>query len=578
VGGQRSLQANPHAPDEGPLWPLGEGSQGRPCANKEGCGGAAKLASEPPRTRRGALQGRSESARKRCFYPQGVARTRDYPAKRAFDKTPEPEGKVSGNVDPAAAAAGTTFVIHQHHARRLHFDLRLEMLRSDEQPVLVSWAVPRNLPLKKGEGHLAVHVEDHPIEYGDFEGTIPEGNYGAGEVRIFDSGTYELVEQEDGKLTFDLKGGRLRGRWHMVRTERGGDPGGNDKAQWLVFLKADRRRKIESLPSLDPMLATLAAEAFDNDKWIFEPKWDGVRTLAVCGEETRLLSRRGNDTTATYPELGRLHERLVAIDAVVDGEIVAFDGPRPSFEKLQSRINLQNAREIERATKSCPVTFIAFDLIYLDGKQLCSLPLEKRKELLEEIVVVSHNVHVSPAVPEEGIALSKAAAERGLEGIVAKKLGCPYRPGKRVRDWLKVKVVFEADVVVGGWSKGEGSRSTSFGALLVGAYDDRGDLRFLGAVGTGFSQQTIDDLVPELVDARQAECPFAEGSSGVKGGRFGKPIKNPSWVMPKLVAKVEFRELTSGWRLRAPSFKGLRHDKAVEDCLVADLEALRPEL
>ncbi len=501
-----------------------------------------------------------------------MARTRDYPAKRAFDQTPEPEGRVSGNLDPATARAGQNFVIHQHHARRLHFDLRLEMSRDDGGPVLVSWAVPNNLPLKKADGHLAVHVEDHPIEYGEFEGTIPEGNYGAGEVRIFDAGTYELIEQEDGKLTFDLKGRRMRGRWHMVRTAPS-----DDKDEWLVFLKTDRRPKIEPLPPLDPMLATLTAEAFDNEKWIFEPKWDGVRTLAVCGEETRLLSRRGNDTTATYPELGRLHDRLVAIDAVVDGEIVAFDGPRPSFEKLQSRINLQNAREIERATKNCPVTFIAFDLIYLDGQQLCSLPLEKRKELLEEVVVPSHNVHVSPVVPEEGIALSKAAAERGLEGIVAKKLGCPYRPGKRVRDWLKVKVVFEADVVVGGWSKGEGSRSTSFGALLVGAYDDEG-LRFLGAVGTGFSGQTIDDLVPELMEVQQAECPFVEGSSGISGGRFGKPIKNPSWVKPELVAKIEFRELTAGHRLRAPSFKGLRRDKAAEDCLVADLEALRPEL
>jgi bifunctional non-homologous end joining protein LigD len=381
-----------------------------------------------------------------------------------------------------------------------------------------------------------------------------------------------LVEQEDGKLTFDLKGERLRGRWHMVRTNKS-----DDKDEWLVFLKTDRRPKIDDLPSLDPMLATLTTEAFDSDKWIFEPKWDGVRTLAVCGDETRLLSRRGNDTTATYPELSSLHDRLVAIDAVVDGEIVAFDGQRPSFEKLQSRINLQNAREIQRATKSCPVTFIAFDLLYLDGKQVCSLPIEDRKELLEQIVVPSHNVHVSTVVPEEGIALAAAAADRGLEGIVAKKLGCPYRPGRRVRDWLKIKVTFEADVVVGGWSKGEGSRSSSFGALLVGAYAEDG-LRFLGAVGTGFSQKTIDALGPELQAARVDECPFVEGAGGIKGGRFGKPIKNPAWVKPQMVAKIEFRELTAGYRLRAPSFKGLREDKTAEECLLADLEALQPQL
>ena len=499
-----------------------------------------------------------------------MADTRDYADKRSFDRTPEPETDVRGNLDPTRAKAGATFMVHQHHATRLHFDLRLEMMRSDK-PVLVSWAVPKNLPRHKGKPHLAVHVEDHPFDYGSFQGTIPEGNYGAGEVRIFDSGTYEVLEQEEAKLTIRLQGERLRGVYHLIQTERG-----KSKDEWLAFLRKDERPDIEDLPPLHPMLATLEADAFDDPEWIFEPKWDGVRTLAVCGDETRLLSRNNNDMTATYPELQKLHEQLVAFDAVVDGEIVAFDKGRPSFEKLQSRINLQNERDIERAKRSCPVTLIAFDLLYLDGRSVCNERIERRKELLEELVVPSPIVQVSTVIPEQGCALSDAAAERGLEGIVAKKLGSYYRTGKRSREWLKIKVVHEADVVVGGWSKGEGSRSTSFGALLVGAYDEDGSLHFLGSVGTGFSQKTIDELIPKLQEGASDNCPFVEGATGIKGGRFGKPIKNPSWARPELVAKVEFRELTSAPRLRAPSFKGLRFDKEPHECLLAEIEALRP--
>ena len=503
-------------------------------------------------------------------YPDLVAPTKDYPSKRTFDKTPEPAGKVRGNLDPAVATPGKSFVIQQHHARRLHFDLRLEM-QDDDEPVLVSWAVPRNLPRKKGDGHLAVHVEDHPMEYADFSGTIPEGNYGAGEVRIFDAGTYELLEQAKGKLTLELNGERVRGVYHMVgtSTEEGKD-------EWLVFLKEDKRPALEQLPPVTPMLATPATEAFDDDDWIFEPKWDGVRTLAVCGDEqTKLLSRRGNDVTETYPELKDLHERVVALDAVLDGEIVTFEKGRPSFERLQGRMNLQNPRDVERAVKKYPITYILFDVLYLDGKVVCDHPIEERKQLLDQIVVPSKRVQVSTVVEGEGVALAEAATERGLEGVVAKKLGCPYRPGRRTRDWLKIKVVHETDVVVGGWSRGEGSRETSFGSLLVGAYTDEG-LTFLGAVGTGFSQQTLDELMDRLQKLRTDGCPFLEGTSGIKGGRFGKPIKNPSWVKPELVAKVEFRELTSQLKLRAPSFKGLRDDKRPEDCLVAELEAFRP--
>ena len=494
------------------------------------------------------------------LYDEVVSETRDYSGKRRFAATPEPEPAVAGNVDLATAPPGTTFVIHQHHARRLHFDLRLEMLNG-EVPVLVSWAVPKNLPLKKGKPHLAIHVEDHPYEYGNFEGSIPKGNYGAGEVRIFDSGTYEVLEQEPGKLSFRLLGNRLKGIYHLHHT---------DDNQWLAFLRRDERATPEEPPPRTPMLATLVEEPFDDERFIFEPKWDGVRTLALCSDETLLQSRRGHDVTGTYPELGRLHQQLVALDAIVDGEIVALIDGIPSFERLQSRINLQNKHDVERATKSLPVTYIAFDLLYLDGRSTIEEPLERRKEMLEKLVVPSRHIQVSPSIHSDGRSLAAEVEARHMEGIVAKRLGSPYRPGKRTREWLKIKVTHEADVVVGGWSAGEGSRAESFGALLVGAYED-GALRFLGSVGTGFSHKMIAEIMPLLLDLESDQCPFAEDPTGTTPAGFGKPLRSPHWMEPVLVAKVEYRELTASGRLRAPSFKGFRVDKAPEQCLYSEL-------
>lgn len=487
------------------------------------------------------------------------SKERDYAGKRSFAKTPEPAPETPGNVDVATARPGAKFMIHQHYATRLHFDLRLEMFNGDV-PVLVSWAVPRNLPTRKGEAHLAVHIEDHPIEYGSFQGTIPKGNYGAGEVRIFDSGTYEVIEQEPWKLTFRLLGDRLRGSYHMIVPKPEDAP-----KDWLVFLRADERGAVEDPPDLSPMLATLVDQAFDDPKWLFEPKWDGVRALAVCQQETMLVSRNRRDITKTYPELQKLHERLVALDAILDGEIVAFEDGRPSFEKLQSRINLQNEHQIKRAMSSLPVSFIAFDLVYLDGGSLTEEPVERRRDLLEAIVVGNERLLVSPASKGEGKALMDAARAQQLEGIVAKRLGSPYRPGKRTREWLKVKVTFDASVVIGGWSPGEGTRASSFGALLAGVFDEEG-LRFVGAVGTGFSERTLDELMPLLRECATNECPFVEDPRTLPPGHFGKAIRNAHWTLPLLVAEVEFRELTSGVRLRAPSFKGLRSDLNPTDC------------
>jgi bifunctional non-homologous end joining protein LigD len=496
-----------------------------------------------------------------------MAKLKTYNEKRTFDETPEPKARsFRGDVDVGRAKPGDSFLIHQHHARRLHYDLRLEMFNG-KTPVLVSWAVPKNLPLTPGKPHLAVHVEDHPFEYGSFSGTIPAGNYGAGEVRIFDHGTYEVLEQEEGKLTFRLNGERMQGVWHLFQTAKG------DEKDWLVRLRKLERPEPEPLPPLDPMKATLIDAAFDDDRFIFEPKWDGVRTLAVCADRTVLMSRNHNDVTSCYPEFEKLHDRLVCIDAIVDGEIVAMQKGRPSFERLQSRINLSNPRDIERAMKATPVTFVAFDVLYVDGRSLLSTPLEDRKEVLEQLVVPSENVLVTTYVPGAGKALYDAAYGQKLEGIVAKKLGSSYRPGRRGREWLKVKTVHDAELVVGGWSRGEGSRSNSFGALLLGAYD--GDkLRFVGAVGTGFSERTIETLVPMLQERETDAMPFDVDPRKTPSGGFGKPIREPRWVKPELVAKVEFRELTSIGKLRASSFKGLDPSKSPEDCTYAELEVV----
>ncbi|MGH8914548.1 MAG: DNA polymerase ligase N-terminal domain-containing protein, partial [Acidimicrobiia bacterium] len=326
-----------------------------------------------------------------------------YDEKRDFDTTSEPPGdQVLVDVDPLTAPAGRTFVIHQHHATRLHHDLRLEMMNGDT-PVLVSWAVPKGLPRRRGERHLAIHVEDHPIGYGTFSGSIPEGEYGGGEVRIFDHGDYEVVERSEDRLTFLLEGERLAGIWHLVHT---GLKDGKD--QWLAMMREDRRPEPDPRPALDPMLATLTAQAFDDPEWGFEPKWDGIRALAPCDEETRLVSRNNKDITVAYPELHRLHEQVVALDAVLDGEIVAFEDGVPSFQRLQQRMHLRDQKQIEQMTRRIPVAYIVFDLIYIDGKDLTSRPLEERRRILEEAIVPADFIQVSPMTVGDGEALFRA--------------------------------------------------------------------------------------------------------------------------------------------------------------------------
>lgn len=325
---------------------------------------------------------------------------RDYAAKRRFDETPEPLPEVAGDVDPGKALPGRTFVIHQHHARNLHFDLRLEMYNG-RTPVLVSWAVPKNLPIEKGKRALAVHVEDHPFEYGGFIGSIPAGNYGAGEVRIFDAGEYELTEQAPGKLTIRLKGSRLKGVWHVIQTKGG--------KEWLILLSAWEGDPPEPVPTGLPMTPGKTSEAFNDQAWAFEPNLEGQRSMAVCEYRTTNLLLPSMQPIR-IPGMERLHERLVARNAVLDGVIVG------------------TGRDAK---------FMAVDLLYLDDRSLIDEPYSRRRELLEEAVVPGGLLGTSISIPKDGKAVLKAAKGLGLSGIIAKKLDSTYQPGPS-DDWVNI--------------------------------------------------------------------------------------------------------------------------------------------
>jgi bifunctional non-homologous end joining protein LigD len=412
---------------------------------------------------------------------------------------------------------------------------------------------------------LAIHVEDHPWEYRTFTGSIPQGEYGGGEVRIFDQGAYEMLARESGKLNFRLEGDRLRGIWRLIRTrvERG-------KEQWLAQLVEDQRPAPDPMPSPDPMLATLGDKAFDDPSWSFEPKWDGIRAIAVCSDETRLISRNRHDVTVAYPELNKIHSRLVAVDAVLDGEIIALQNGIPSFQALQHRMHLRGTTDVERASRTHPVTYMAFDLLYLDGEDLTGRPLNERQGLLEETVVPSASLQVSPVVIGTGQALFTAAQAQGLEGVMAKRIDSRYHPGRRSPDWVKIKTVLDADVVILGWRPGSGNRAGTIGSLVLGVYDgDR--LRYVGNVGTGFDRDSLAAVLAEL-EARERAEPVLDAAER----RAIPQVKQVRWVAPELVATVDYRQLTDAGRLRAPSFKGLRDDKDPRQCRFEDLATVGP--
>ncbi|MET0801265.1 MAG: non-homologous end-joining DNA ligase [Actinomycetota bacterium] len=457
-----------------------------------------------------------------------------------------------GTTEPApgeVTPSGNSFVIHKHRATRLHYDVRLE-----RDGGLPSWAVPKGLPTAKGDKRLAVQTEVHPLEYGKFEGTIPEGHYGAGEVRIFDDGWYEPIEWTDTKVSCILHGRRYPGlEFHFVKTNR----------DWLAFLaSAQTAPLIAAPPRFEPMLAEGGWETFDDPGWWFEPKLDGIRCVAELSTgETVLRTRTGRDATEQYPELRMVHELVDQVNAVIDGEIVAFDDAgRPSFEVLQQRMNLTGQRAIARAAKSTPVSLVVFDLLWLDGRETTGLTLEQRRELLELVVEQDHRLQVTTHVQGDGKDFTKTASGLGLEGVMAKRTGSPYLPGRRSPDWRKIKIMNTQACVILGWTPGKGGRAGSFGALLVGAIDD-GELRWVGQVGSGFTDRMLGVLMAELEPLARPDAPIDDPDlAAVKGATF---------VEPELVCEVRYLEMTKSTRkMRAPSFRGMRADVPPEECVM----------
>lgn len=489
-----------------------------------------------------------------------------YRSMREAAKTPEP---VPAGVAPPSS--GNTFVIQEHHASRLHWDFRLE-----HDGVLVSWALPKGVPTDPGQNHLAVQTEDHPLEYGTFEGTIPKGQYGAGDVTIWDQGTYELEKWREGKEVIATLHGERHGshRYALIQT---GGRSGDESNNWLIHLmkdsseqparhaKADSRRRVLGRPEASrgtlpaPMLASpgTVGELGDTARWAFEMKWDGVRVIAeVAHGQVRLSSRNGIDVTATYPELQQLAD-LVEGDAMLDGEVVALNkAGRPDFGVLQKRMKLTKKAEVERMMQTIPAHFMVFDVLEFSGRNLTAESYTERRSLLERTVTSSGAVQVPPAFEGDIAAAMATSRTLGLEGIIAKRRDSTYSPGKRVQSWVKVKHHLTQEVVIAGWRPGTGSRAHRVGSLLMGVPD--GDaLRYVGRVGSGFSERDLDELGARLRRLERKTSPLTQVPAA--------DAKDAHWVSPTLVGEVEFSDWTPTGKLRHPSWRGWRDDKAPGD-------------
>jgi bifunctional non-homologous end joining protein LigD len=478
-----------------------------------------------------------------------------YRAKRDFARTAEPSGD---RAKPAAAAeprAAPRFVVQEHHARRLHWDLRLE-----HDGVAASWAVPNGIPSDPKENRLAVRTEDHPLGYLDFEGDIPKGEYGAGTMRIWDRGTFELHKWTDKKIELTFAGERLHGRYGLFPLD------GND---WMIH-RMDPPEDPDLVPmpgQLVPMLATPGRLPPSDDGWSFEIKWDGVRAIAyVRPGRLRLESRNLRDITDSYPEVRGLTRNLGMREVVLDGELVAFDDAgRPSFERLQRRMHVTSTASVRRLAAEVPVVYAIFDLLFLDGRSLLGLAYSERRAQLEALGLAGTSWRVPAAHPGPGARLLEATKAQGLEGIVAKRIDSHYEPGRRSGAWVKIKHTLRQELVIGGRLPGKGRRAESIGALLMGIHED-GKLRYAGRVGTGFTDDVLEMLSARLQPLRTDASPFAPGPKFPREARF---------VQPRLVAEVEFTEWTSDGVMRAPSFKGLRDDQEADQVTV---EQNAPEL
>ena len=528
--------------------------------------------------------------------PAGRSPLEAYRKKRDPDRTTEPFGGSVPAPAPApapGAAPALRFIVQEHWARNLHFDLRLEL-----DGVLKSWAVPKGPSVRAEEKRLAVHVEDHPLEYANFEGTIPSGNYGAGSVIVWDRGTYRSFKPEGirelyerGKLELELFGHKLGGRWTLVRMSR-------SEKDWLLLKKVDAAAAdidaIERWPrsvitgltvqemrdaqawlaglrslvdakgapkgdvraaSVKHMLATLTEKPFSRRGWVFEIKYDGVRVIAERrGDEVRMLGRSGEDITARYPEIADAIGKLAVTNVVLDGEIVAYDDSgRPSFGRLQKRMLLTRPRDIASMMARVPVRAVFFDCLALEGHDLRKLGLLDRKECLARALPPAGIVQSGDHVEEHGEAFFDAASEMNLEGIIGKRADSPYA-GRRSPDWVKIKCQRRQEFVIGGWTDPKGG-GRHFGALHVGVYEE-GRLRHVTRVGGGFDDAMQDRLWPQLASLARKDSPF---------GDTGPNTRADHWVEPRLVCEVRFTEWTADGGLRHPIFLGMRDDKKPED-------------
>ena len=516
-----------------------------------------------------------------------MALLQEYARKRNFKKTAEPPAKASrSNIN--------RFVIQKHSATRLHYDFRLEL-----GGVLKSWAVPKGIPFAKGDKRLAVQVEDHPVSYIDFEGTIPKGQYGGGTVMVWDKGTFSMdtkspIQQlESGKLHFRLEGKKLHGDWHLVRLRGGNEwlliKGGEsikpiskklddlsalsgktmnqlskNGAIWesesrknTSAARLQKKRAVSQIEFIEPMKARVMDSPPHSGNWIYEIKFDGYRAIAFKnGADVRLISRNEKDFGERFPEIAEAIARMDANDIVMDGEIVALDPQGvSSFQLLQA---------VEIGTKRPPLFYYAFDLLRLDGKDWRERPLVERKAQLEEILKnAPDTIRFSAALGSDAKRLLTQVKKLGLEGLIGKRTDSVYEPGKRSGAWIKLKLRREQEFVIGGYTNPEGSR-TYFGALLVGFYDNK-TLKFCGKVGTGFDTKLLGALHSQFEKISRDDCPFVNLPE-TRGSRYSPRItasemKKCHWVKPELVCQVQFSEWTRDEKLRQPAFLGLREDK-----------------
>jgi len=466
-----------------------------------------------------------------------VDRLREYRDKRDPARTPEPVPLPGPSEQAGGTEAGGTFVIQEHHARRLHWDFRLE-----RDGVLVSWALPKGVPDDPAVNHLAVHTEDHPLEYGSFSGTIPRGEYGAGAVTIWDHGSYETQKWSPREVKVLLHGQRVEGGYVLFQTR------GN---QWMIH------RERQPLPTaLRPMLAVSGSVMpRDAQNWALEMKWDGVRALAfIESGRVRLMSRTERDITVAYPELAGLGHATSHKQLLLDGEVVVFGADGwPEFEALQPRMHVTSAAQAAQLAGQTPVTYLVFDLLQLDGRSLLELGYRERRALLDGLGLTGPFWQTPPWFPGEDFqAVQGVSKAQRMEGVLAKRLDSAYVPGVRTDYWRKIKNVLRQEVIVAGYKPGQGNRTGQVGSLLIGVHD-AGQLIYAGHVGTGFSVETLRMLGDKLEPLRRPDSPFDEPVPP-------EHARSAVWVEPKLVIDVTFDRWTKAGRMRAPVYKGLRDD------------------